>query len=166
MAKTCTRRGLKMIKARINSPGSLPIVVYFNFNLEDVANVGEFVLVLRQPFAWWNQQRMPKWRETAFTSYDLWNCKVWSCSVQRFRRKWCTRNHIIWPWPKVTQNFAQYPRHHVTYAPAKFDVAHPMVKEKMHLQENTLFDLLNVAQYPRHHVTYAPAKFETATSQG
>ena len=23
---------------------------------------------------------------------------------------------------KVTQNIAQYPRHHVTYAPAKFDV--------------------------------------------
>ena len=52
-----------------------------------------------------------------------------------------TRNHIIWPWPKVTRNVAQYPWHHVTYAPAKFDVAHPMVKEKMHLQENTLFDL-------------------------
>ena len=56
--------------------------------------------------------------------------------------------------PKVTRNDAQYPRHHVTYAPAKYDVAHPMVKEKMHLQENTLFDLLgvkvtlNVAQYP------------------
>ena len=68
------------------------------------------------------------------------------------------RSHKICP--------VQYPRHHVTYAPAKFDVAHPMVKEKMHLQENTLFDLLNVAQYPRHHVTYAPAKFETAPSQG
>ena len=50
---------------------------------------------------------------------------------------------------------------------------HPMVKEKMHLQENTLFDLglglkvtQNVAQYPRHHVTYAPAKFDIATSHG
>ena len=78
-----------------------------------------------------------------------------------------TRNHIIW------LNVAQYPWHHVTYAPAKFDVAHSMVKEKMHLQENTLFDLdlgvkvtLNVAQYPRHHVAYAPAKFDIATSQG
>ena len=37
----------------------------------------------------------------------------------------------------------------------------------MHLQENTLFDLVfwvnvtrNVAQYPLHYVTYAPAKFE------
>ena len=47
---------------------------------------------------------------------------------------------------------------------------HPMVKEKMHLHENTLFDLglglkvtQNVVQYPRHHVTYAPAKFDIAT---
>ena len=75
------------------------------------------------------------------------------------------------PKVKVTWNVAQLPRHHVTYAPAKFDVAHPMVKEKMHLQENTLFDLevkvtLNVAQYPQHHVTYAPAKFDIATYQG
>ena len=77
------------------------------------------------------------------------------------------------PKVKVTWNVAKYPHYYVTYAPAKFDVAHPMVKETMHLQENTLFDLdlgvkvtLNVAQYPRHHVTYAPAKFDTATSQG
>ena len=48
-----------------------------------------------------------------------------------------------------------------------------MVKEKMHLQENTLFDLglglkvtQNFAQYPWHHVTYAPAKFDIATSHG
>ena len=27
------------------------------------------------------------------------------------------------PKAKVTQNVAQYPRHHVTYAPAKFDIA-------------------------------------------
>ena len=50
---------------------------------------------------------------------------------------------------------------------------HPMVKEKMHLKENTLFDLdlgvnvtQNVAQYPWHHVTYAPTKFDIATSHG
>ena len=48
---------------------------------------------------------------------------------------------------------------------------HTMVKEKIHLQENTLFDLdlgvkvtQNAAQYSRHHVTYAPAKFDIATS--
>ena len=50
---------------------------------------------------------------------------------------------------------------------------HPIVKEKMHLQENTLFDFdfgvkvtQNVAQYPRHHVTYAQAKFDIATGSG
>ena len=35
-----------------------------------------------------------------------------------------------------------------------------LVREKMHLQENTLF----VAQYPLHHVTISATKFEVATS--
>ena len=46
-----------------------------------------------------------------------------------------------------------------------------MVKEVLHLQENTLFDLdlvvkvtQNFVQYPSNHMTYAPAKFEAATS--
>ena len=50
---------------------------------------------------------------------------------------------------------------------------HPMVKEKMHLQENTLFDfdlwvkvIPNVAQCLLHHVTYAPTEFEVTTSKG
>ena len=53
------------------------------------------------------------------------------------------------------------PLHHVTYVPAKFEVAKPMVKE-MHAQENTFFDLdpkvnvtQNAAQCPLHHVKYA-----------
>ena len=46
---------------------------------------------------------------------------------------------------------------------------HPMVKKKMHLQENTLFNLgvkvtRKVAQYHLHHVTYSATKFEVATS--
>ena len=48
----------------------------------------------------------------------------------------------------------------------------PTVKEKMHLQENTLFGLdlgvkvtQNVAQFPRHHVTFAPTEFEVTTSK-
>ena len=58
---------------------------------------------------------------------DLCTCKVWSCYGQWLRR--CiTRKYILWPWPqgqgvKVTQNIAQYPLHHVTYVPAKFNVA-------------------------------------------
>ena len=53
------------------------------------------------------------------------------------------------------------------HAPATFEI----VKEQMHLQENTVFDLdlgvtQNVAEYPVHHVTYAHAQFEVATSSG
>ena len=47
----------------------------------------------------------------------------------------------------------------------------PMVKEKMYLQENTIYDLdlvvkvtQNVVQYPPNHMTYAPAKFEVDLS--
>ena len=50
---------------------------------------------------------------------------------------------------------------------------HPTVKEEMHLQENTLFDLdlrvkviQNIAQCPPDHVTYAPTEFEVTTSKG
>ena len=46
-----------------------------------------------------------------------------------------------------------------------------MVKEELHLQESTLYDLdlvvkvtQNVVQYPLNHMTYTPAKFEGATS--
>ena len=49
---------------------------------------------------------------------------------------------------------------------------HPTVKETMHSQENTLFDLdlqvkvtRNVIQCPLHHVTYAPTEFEVTTSK-
>ena len=50
---------------------------------------------------------------------------------------------------------------------------HSTVKEKMHLQENTLFDLdlwvkvtRNVAQCPLHNVTYASTEIEVTTSKG
>ena len=32
-------------------------------------------------------------------SYDLCTCKVWSCYVQRFRRKYIYKKYLIWPWP-------------------------------------------------------------------
>ena len=48
-----------------------------------------------------------------------------------------------------------------------------MVKEGLHLQENTLYDLdlvikvtQNVVQYHPHHVTYAPVKFAIAMFNG
>ena len=46
---------------------------------------------------------------------------------------------------------------------------HPTVKEKMHLQVNTLFDLdlrTIVAQCPLHHVTYAHTEFKVTASKG
>ena len=126
------------------------------------------------------------------TSCDLCNCKVWSCYVQRSRRCIYKKIHYLTfaLGVEVTQNVAQYPLHHVNYAPAgfevamsngsggdafkrkyivwtlslnfgstsqkmfpstlytpvtyviaKFEVAMSKVKEEMHLQANTLFDL-------------------------
>ena len=59
----------------------------------------------------------------------------------------------------------------MTYVLVKFEVTIcPMVKEEMHLQENTLYDLdpdlevkvtQNVVQYPPNYMTYAPAKFDS-----
>ena len=50
---------------------------------------------------------------------------------------------------------------------------HPTVREKMHLQEYTVFDFdlrvkvtRNVAQCPLHHVTNAPTDFEVTMSKG
>ena len=62
---------------------------------------------------------------------------------------------------KVTQNVAQY------LLLWSLKLICPMVKEEMHLQENTLYDLdlvvkvtQNVVQCPLNHMTYAPAKFK------
>ena len=65
-----------------------------------------------------------------------------------------------------TQNIAQYPLHHMTYASAKLEVATSNSLEEMHLQE--IFDLnLSLGQghmkhCPLHHEIYVPAKFEVA----
>ena len=65
------------------------------------------------------------------------------------------------------------PLHHVTSAPAKFEVATSNSFRGDALTRNTLFDLAlgvnakrNIAQYHLHRVTYAPAKFEVATPYG
>ena len=63
---------------------------------------------------------------------------------------------------KVTQNVVQCPPNHMTYAPAKFEVA---TSNSLGVDESNLYDLdlgvkvtQNVAQYHPHHVTYAPVK--------
>ena len=74
---------------------------------------------------------------------------------------------------KVTRNVAQYPLHHVTYSPTKFEVATSNSLERFNYKkiQYLTFDLdlgvkvtRNVAQFPLHHVTYSPTKFEVATS--
>ena len=62
----------------------------------------------------------------------------------------------------VTQNVAEYPQHHVTHGPGKFEVARSTVKE-IYLIENTFLDFgimvtLKLAQQPLHHISYSPAK--------
>ena len=81
-----------------------------------------------------------------------------------------TKKNIISPLTLMlgqgqTGNFAQYPLHHMTYAPAKFEVATCMSNG---LGGNAFIRnikvTLNAAQYPLHHVTYSATKFEVATS--
>ena len=57
-------------------------------------------------------------------------CKVWSCYVHGLGGDAFTRKNIISPLTLIlgqeqTRNFAQYLLHHMTYAPAKFEVAMP-----------------------------------------
>ena len=59
----------------------------------------------------------------------------------------------------------------MTYSATKFEVAMLKVKQEIHLQENSIFDLdlgvtQNVARYPLHHKTYSATKFDVATSKG
>ena len=76
------------------------------------------------------------------TSCDLYYCKVWICYIQRLRRRYINKKinyftlrsrlhemllstlNIMWPMHLQRLKFLR-----------------PTVKEKMHLQENTLFDL-------------------------
>ena len=72
----------------------------------------------------------------------------------------------------VIRNVAQYPLHHMTYAPAKLKLLRPTVQEMHYKKIHYLtFDLgvkviQNVAHYPLHHMTYAAAKFEVAIYKG
>ena len=113
-----------------------------------------------------NTKRYP----VSSTSYDLCTCKVWSCYVQWFRRKCIYKKYLMWPWVIVTWSIVLYIMCPMYQQSLK--LLRPMVK-KMYLQENALFGLdlgvkvtQNVVRYSRHHVTYAPAKFDVATSHG
>ena len=107
------------------------------------------------------------------TSCDLCTSKVWCCYIPWLRRCIYKKKHYL----TLTLGSRSYKR-----LPSTLDIIwpmhkqslmllHPTVKEKMHLQENKLFDLgvkvtWNVAQCPLHHVAYAPTEFEVTTSKG
>ena len=65
----------------------------------------------------------------------------------------------------VTQNVAEYPSHHVTHGPGKFEVAmsngkgDAFKRKKIFGLDLGIKDILNIAQHPLHHVTYSTAKF-------
>ena len=108
------------------------------------------------------------------TSCDLCTSKVWCCYIPWLRRR-CIYKKIH----NLTLTLGSH-----KMLPSTFDIMrpmhqqslillHPTVKEQMHLQDNTLFDLdlwvkatWNVAQCPLHHVTCAPTEFEDTTSKG
>ena len=76
------------------------------------------------PWPWSHMKRCP----VPSTLCDLCTCKVWSCYIQRFRRRYIykkihylTFGHDLGV--EVSWNIAQYPLHYVTYATAKFEVA-------------------------------------------
>ena len=76
---------------------------------------------------------------------------------------------------KATLNIAQYPKQHVTYAHARFEVAMSNFRfRSRYIYKKTqylTFDLNHgvkvtpaFVQFPLHHVTYVPAKCEVAMS--
>ena len=67
----------------------------------------------------WFDPRSRSHEALTSTSCALCTCKVWSCYGQWLRRCIYKKKHCV-TLTKVTQNAAQYPRHHVTYAPEKF----------------------------------------------
>ena len=109
------------------------------------------------------------------TSCDLCTSKVWCCYIPWLRKR-CI--YKIIHYLTLILGSRSY-----KMSPSTLDIMwhmhqqslillHPMVKENMHLQENTLFDIdlrfkvtRNVAQCPLHHVTYASTEFEVTTSK-
>ena len=67
---------------------------------------------------------------------------------------------------KIIKNVAQYPLHHMIYAPAKFEVAKSnrlggdaFTRKTSFYLDTKLKVKQNITKCPLHHMTYAPAKF-------
>ena len=71
---------------------------------------------------------------------------------------------------KVTQNVVQCSPNHMTYSPAKFEVAtsnslgDAFTRKYIMTLDLGVKVTQNVAQYPLHYVAFSPARFEVATS--
>ena len=88
------------------------------------------------------------------TSCDRCTCKAWSCYAIRFMGRWIYKkmHNLVFDLDlgvKFTQNIAQYPLHHVTYAPAKF--------------ENAMYNNLGDA---RKYIIWSLTKGQIMSSQG
>ena len=111
-------------------------------------------------------------------SCNLCTCKIWSCYGQWLRRCIYKTIHYLTLTRRSRGSMSHemlpstlnimWPRHQQSLM-----LLYPMVKEKMHLQEKTLFDFdfgvnvtRNGTQCPLHHVTYAPTEFEVTTPRG
>ena len=119
-----------------------------------------------------NLSRSHKMLPSTLISCDLCTSKIWCRYIPWLKRRCIYKkihyltltlgSHKMLP---STLNI-MWPMHQLSLI-----LLHYMVK-KMHLQENTLFDLdlrvkvtRNVAQCPLHHVTYAPTEFEVTMSK-
>ena len=135
------------------------------------------------------------------TSCDLCTCKVWSCYGQWLRWSITKKIHYLTltlrsRWSRTHKMLPmQYPRLHVTYGPAKFNVvtSHGLGEDAFmrkscdlctskvwycyipQLRRRCIYKKIhyltltlvtwNVAHCPLHHVTYAPTEFEVTTSK-
>ena len=137
----------------------------------------------------WSQGHI-KCCQVPSTSCGLCTCKLWSCYVQCFRRRFIykkihyltlgyltltprSRSHEVLPSTLNIMRPIHRPNLKLLLPNNVLEVATSTFGE-MRFQENTLFDLWpwpwgqghkNVAQYSWNHVTYAQAKFEVATSK-
>ena len=99
------------------------------------------------------------------TSCHLYTCKVWSCYVQRLRRRCNKKIYELDLGDKVTQNVAQFPLHYIWswYAQRFRGIAFTR-KYIIHWPWPLGQDVTqNTAHYPLHHTTYTPTKFEFST---
>ena len=171
MTLTLGSRSHKML------PSTLHIMTYTpaKFEVDASNSVGEDAFT-RKYIIWPCHQGHTICCPIPSTSCDLCTCKVCSCYILQFRRRCIYKKIHYLTLTLGLRSYEVLPSTLYIMWPIHLQslkVLCPRVKEEMHLQENTLFDLDlwvkvpgNVAQYPLHPATYVPVKFEVNTSNG